>query len=268
MPQDRTVLCMKWGTLYPADYVNVLFNACRSHLSGPFRFVCLTDDARGFSPGIEARQIPDIGCTPAMWRYGAWPKISVFARDLLGLSGRALFIDMDTVICGPLDRFFDHAAPFIGIDTGENWRPRGRPGGPKALLGTGVFAFDIGAQAQILRRFQADPEAAFATCDIEQVWVQNHATSIDYWPQGWVISFKRWLRRPVGLDFFLPPRTPPTNAGMVAFHGDPRPIALLRSGSHRWDSLPHLGHGQVAWMRDYWMTNGGALPHTPKENRT
>jgi hypothetical protein len=22
--QDRVVLCMKWGTLYPADYVNVL----------------------------------------------------------------------------------------------------------------------------------------------------------------------------------------------------------------------------------------------------
>ena len=29
MADDRTVLCMKWGTLFPPDYVNVLFNACR-----------------------------------------------------------------------------------------------------------------------------------------------------------------------------------------------------------------------------------------------
>jgi hypothetical protein len=47
MSRDRVVLCMKWGTLYPADYVNVLCNASRRHLTGAFRFVCLTDDAPG-----------------------------------------------------------------------------------------------------------------------------------------------------------------------------------------------------------------------------
>lgn len=55
MTGNRTILCMKWGTLYSADYVNVLFNACRQSLSGDFRFLCLTDDATGFLPEIEAR---------------------------------------------------------------------------------------------------------------------------------------------------------------------------------------------------------------------
>lgn len=41
MTVNRTVLCMKWGKLYSADYVNVLFNACRQHLAGDFRFLCL-----------------------------------------------------------------------------------------------------------------------------------------------------------------------------------------------------------------------------------
>ncbi len=52
---DRVVICMKWGTLYSADYVNVLYNAVRAHLEGPFRFVCLTDDPRG---GFWSRRVP------------------------------------------------------------------------------------------------------------------------------------------------------------------------------------------------------------------
>lgn len=256
---DRVVLCMKWGPLYGPDYVNVLYNATRAHLTGSYRFVCLTDDPSGFVSGIESFPIPDIGCTPNMWRHGAWPKLSVFAQDLYGLTGRALFIDMDTIICGPLDRFFDDPAPLIGIDTGPGWHPGGKQGGSDAELGTGVFAFNLGQQSQILDRFRAAPEQAFESCDIEQVWVQKQATSVAYWPEGWVISFKRWLRQPIGLDLFLPPKAPPPSAGMVAFHGDPRPITLVRPGRAKWDKFPHLGHGQVAWMRDYWLRNGGRI---------
>lgn len=264
MTQDRIVMCMKWGTLYSADYVNVLYNACRRNITGAFRFICFTDDATGLLTGIENTAIPDIGCTPAMWRHGAWPKLAVFARELAGMSGRALFIDLDSVINGPLDRFFDHPFPFVAIDTGASWRPGRTPGGPDALVGTGVFAFQIGTLSQILSQFQADPEAAFRTCDIEQVWVQKTASSLAYWPAGWVISFKRWLRQPIGVDLFLPPKAPPANAGIVAFHGDPRPIALLRPGRSGWDRLPHMGRGQVAWMRDYWVGNGGTIPAEPR----
>ena len=93
-PADRVILCMKWGTLYPADYVNVLYSACRRHITGPFRFLCLTDDSTGFSPGIETRPIPDLGLTQGMWKSGAWAKLGVFQHDLYGFTGRALFIDL------------------------------------------------------------------------------------------------------------------------------------------------------------------------------
>jgi len=259
MPQNRIVICMKWGNLYTADYVNVLFNACRTQTACAFRFICLTDESKGLAPEIEVFPIPEIGCTSAMWRHGAWPKLGVFSADLFGLQGRALFIDLDTVICGGLDRFFEHPSPFVVIDTGTNWRPGRQPGGPEALAGTGVFAFDLGSQTQILTRFQSAPQIAFDECGIEQVWVQKHASSIDYWPADWVVSFKRWLRQPIGLDIFLPPKPPPKTAGMVAFHGEPRPISLIRPGRKRWDRLPHLGRGQVLWMTEYWCRNGGKL---------
>jgi hypothetical protein len=250
---------MKWGTLYPADYVNVLHSACRRNLTGAFRFVCLTDDAAGLSPGIEAFPIPELPLTAGMRQSGQWAKLAVYRADLYGLTGRALVIDLDMVICGPLDAFFERPEPFVVTDMGGDWRPR--PTG-RALQepGTCLFAFDLGQQAQILERFLEDPEAAVAGHVIEQVWVGAQADGLGYWPAGWVISFKRHLRQPIGLDLIRPPKPPPPDARVVAFHGSPRPADLLRPGAGFWDRFPHLGHGQVPWLVDYWTGNGGRLP--------
>lgn len=194
-----------------------------------------------------------------MWRHGAWPKLSVFAADLYGITGKALFIDMDTVIWGSLNRFFEYSDNLVTIDTGRNWHPGGVPGASGALVGTGVFAFQMGSQTQILDTFKADPRFAFESHKLEQVWVQNHCSSISFWPEGWVISFKRWLRQPLLLDLFSQPKSPSSEIGMVAFHGIPRPISLIDKKRMFWDRFPHLGHGVVPWMREYWTSNGGQL---------
>ena len=260
MADDRTVLCMKWGTLFPPDYVNVLFNACRAAISGQFRFVCLTDDAEGFAEGIEAMPIPDIGLSAGQWySSGVWPKLALYGAELHGLTGRALFIDLDMVVLRGLDEMFDSDAGLIGIDVGEGWRP-GRDGSRPPELGTGVFAFDIGGQAQILAAFQADMAGAMARFRNEQDYVAAHAEGLEFWPEGWVLSFKRYLRRAIGVDLFLPPLAPPDSARIIAFHGDPRPIALVPERAGFWDRFPHLGHGQVGWVRDYWLEHGGRMP--------
>ncbi|WP_283177115.1 hypothetical protein [Gemmobacter sp. 24YEA27] len=256
---ERVVLSMKWGKLYPASYVNVLYNACRRNITGDFRFVCLTDDATGLGPDIEAYPIPDLGLTQGMWKSGAWAKLGVFEHDLYGLKGRALFIDLDMVICGALDPFFDHPAPVLTTDMGEGWGRPSRANAPREA-GTCIFAFTLGAEGQIVDRFTADREKAVRDHVIEQNWVGAEASAMEYWPDGWVISFKRHLRRPVGLDLILPPKAPPASAKVLAFHGTPRPIDLLRPGNRFWDRFPHMGHGQVRWMADYWVENGGDLP--------
>lgn len=255
---SRVVLCMKWGTLFHADYVNVLFSACQRNISGNFRFVCLTDDPKGLNEGIEHFPIPDLGLAPGMWKRGAWPKLCVFAADLYGFSGRALFIDLDMVIWGNLDAFFDFPKAFVTTDMGNDWRPK--PSGlhpPEA--GTCIFAFDLGKESQILERFLADRNGAVEKHVIEQVWVGEHASSMAYWPPGWVISFKRWLRQPIGRDLLLPPAAPPSGTKVLAFHGKPRPITLIKSKYGFWDKFPHMGHGRVRWMADYWTSNGGQL---------
>ena len=87
MNSPRVVLCMKWGTLYPAEYVNVLYSACRKYIHGEFRFVCLTNEAEGIAEGVEVFPIPDIGLDEWHYYNGAWPKLGVFLSDLYGLRG-------------------------------------------------------------------------------------------------------------------------------------------------------------------------------------
>lgn len=254
MSLPRIVLCMRWGTLYPARYVNVLYNAVRAHLDGPFHFVCLTDTADGLLPQIEAHPIPDLPLRPQDWQSGAWPKLGVFADDLYGLQGRALFIDLDSVITGDLTPFFEHPGRLVLLDGGENWRP-GAKGTAPPLPATGVFAFTLGTLGHIVEAFRQDPAGHADRLKLEQAFVGEQVPDAGYWPSDWVISFKRHLRRPVGIDRILAPRAPLPGCRIVAFHGEPRPIALTWAGN--WAEFPRFGTGPVDWVAEYWQRHGG-----------
>ncbi len=245
---DRVVLCMRWGPLFPAVYVNVLHAACRRQLSGPFRFVCLTDRTEGLHSGIEALPLPDLGRQPLDFPPGVWQKLSLFQRDLFGLTGRALFIDLDTVILSSLEPFFEMPGDLIGVAAGARWTSSAA----KASLNTTIFAFDLGEQFGILKAFMADQDDAFRNFVNEQAFVEAHASSVAYWPDDWIVSYKRHLRRPVLIDRILPPKTPPSGTKIVAFHGDPRPAELVDPGPGNRDKFPHYVSGAVPWVRDYW----------------
>lgn len=259
MPLNRTVICMKWGTLYPTSYVNVLYQAVKANLTGPFRFVCLTEDAVGLHPDIDHFPIPDMNLEKSHWRKGGWAKLSVFKPDLYDLEGRALFIDLDSVIAGPLDDLFDYTDAGGGeiavIDVGDNWIKR-ISGAPR-LAGTGVFTFTIGAHPQVFDKFMADRDGMVAKYRIEQVYLENEVPkgTLSYWPADWVLSFKYHLRRPVGLGVLMRPKQALPDTRIIAFHGEPRPIDLVRRGW--WGIAPHLGRGRVPWMMDYWARHGG-----------
>ena len=110
---------MKWGSAFPASYVNVLYNAVSDNLTGEFRFICITNEPEGIHPDVEIIPIPEMGLPDEAWRSGAWPKIAVFKDGLLPNGSRVLFIDLDTMINGALDIFFERHGDFeaIGPDT-------------------------------------------------------------------------------------------------------------------------------------------------------
>lgn len=258
--QDRFIICMKYGSAYPADYVNVLYNATKKALKNPARFICLTDDANGILPEVEIFPIPETGLTGKEWyRSGVWPKVSLFDGEFHGLRGRALFIDLDMVIVNDLDAFFELEGDVIGTNANASW---GLPNQDQTApeFGSMIFSWNLGQHPEVADHFRANKEEVWAEIELEQAYVHSRLPGASFWPQGWVASFKRNLRQPVGLDLFLPPKQPDGDIKVLAFHGRPRPIDLIRGKPYFWDRFPHMGNGRVQWMADYWTANGGRMP--------
>jgi hypothetical protein len=251
---QRFVICMKYGAVYPSAYVNVLFNAVKSSMTGNFRFICLTNDGAGIDADVEVFPIPEIGLTPSEWFVGGvWPKLGLFDSHFHGLKGRALFIDLDMVVLRGLDAFFEIDKPFVGLNAGPGW---GRGGHPTEF-GSAVISYELGSLQHVAENFKQNKSKIMSLFRTEQAYAATQIKNIEFWPEGWVLSFKRSLRQPLIMDLFLHPKEPPNTAKMVAFHGTPRPRDLLPGGPSFWDRFPHLGHGPVPWMRDYWVRNGG-----------
>ena len=101
MNKDATcnVICLKWGTRYPAAYTNTLFRSVKKHLHRPFRFVCVTDDPTGLDEGIDAVPFP---ANPGYKDEKEWPgifsKLAITQDGFANLEGPTLFLDVDVVI--------------------------------------------------------------------------------------------------------------------------------------------------------------------------
>jgi len=278
MENQRVVMCMKWGPAYPAAYVNVLYSAVRKHLDKPFRFVCLTNEPEGLDEGIETFPIPDLGLPQERYNHGAWPKLAVFKPDLYGLKGTCLFIDLDTVIWNNLEPFFEAKGDFLAIGLTSTWICKPKPwivdkwkeirtsykhaksGQPvptaRSTMGTGIFRFELGRHGNIYDNFLRDKKGAFAVYGNEQEFAEHQLESWNPWEPGTILSFKMHLRRPILVDLLLPPKTPPVDVPVIAFHGNPRPIDLVHKGHSSMREAPHYWRAPVKWVRDYWLENG------------
>lgn len=142
---------MKWGTLYGAEYVNRLYAMVRHRTSGPLRFVCLTDDPQGVRDEVECLPCPPVDLPEPYCRTG-WRKLVLWAdsKDLFGLEGDWLFLDLDVVLTGPLDDFFSYR-PDERFVVMQNWT---QPG--KGIGNTSVFRFRVGCAPFLLERMLSD----------------------------------------------------------------------------------------------------------------
>jgi len=180
---------MKWGTKYGPEYVNRLYAMVRRNLSGDFKFVCLTDDGNGVRPEVTCLPIPPLNLHLAPGqRDGAWKKLTTFEQDLHGLRGPALFLDLDVVVVGSLDAFFEQPGEFLIIhDYARPWRRERITGN------SSVYRFELGAHADVLAYFRANMDKVQAEYRNEQAYlsdVLHNQGKLAYWRDGWCPSFK------------------------------------------------------------------------------
>ena len=244
---SRTIVTLKWGSLYTADYVNRLCSAVRRHLSGDFRFVCFTDDSEGIDPFVECFEIPEID-VPSPQIKGGWRKLCLF-HDNLPLSGSCLFMDLDVVITGPLDRFFEYEPDRIPII--HNWVNRLKTinGKRPAVGNSSVFRFPANQCGHIIEQYAAEKEWALSTFHPPQTYLTHCIRDrMVYWPNDWVCSFKRHCRPVFPLNFIVPPRLP-QSVSIVVFHGKPNPDEVIHG--YRKGKIHHFVH-PAPWVAQHW----------------
>lgn len=243
------IICLKWGKRYPAYYVNELYKGVAKNLNRPFRFLCVTEDSNGLLPEIEVTEFPPDPKSNMVWPH-IFMKLCILKDGFANLKGPTLFLDIDIIITGPLDKFFEfHPGKNCII---HNWLPAHKQIFRKApdIGNSSVFRFEAGSSQYIFdtymeRKFDAEKRSLFPT---EQAFLTYAMKEKYYWPADWVRSFKRHCRRIFPLNYLLPPKFC-AEASIIAFHGNPDPDQALAGFKGK---KPHHFTKPAEWIRNYW----------------
>ena len=246
------VVCLKWGTRYPAYYVNNLYHGVRKHLKRAFRFVCITDDPSGLVDGIEA--VPILPDPKTKW---PWPnifiKLAVTADGAADLVGPTLFLDIDVAITGDIDCFFDFMPGKNCII--HNWVEKRKTIFRKApnIGNSSVFRFEAGKSGYIYETFLREMDQAMdrnCYCT-EQAFLTHAMKEVYWWPEAWARSFKRHAMWSFPFNLWLEPSLPAA-CRILVFHGKPDPdealVGYKGKRIHQY-CLP------VRWLKNYWSVN-------------
>lgn len=221
----KTVVCLKWGSKYPVQYVNVLHNMVRRHSGQDFDFVCLTEDPRGLDNKIIHKPLPKINV------HGWWMKPYVFSKDL-GFQGDVLFLDLDIVIFGNIDRLWTYnAANFCIIrDFTRQMNPSWRK------FNSSVFRFPAKDYHWIWDEFEKNHKMILPKNHGDQDYLYSLLNQqARYWPDEWIQSYKWEMRDRSELGIvrgkrnFVSSRDPKVdpNCFIAVFHGEPNPHDCL-----------------------------------------
>ena len=212
-----TVLCMKWGAKYGPEYVNRLYGMVTRNLSGPFRFVCLTDDAAGVRSEALCVPIPSLPAIPQRRERG-WTKLAAFSPELAGVLGETvLYLDLDILVMGPLDPLMQLPGAFPMI---RDWYHRRRVVGNSS-----VFRFRPAEQRALFETFCSDVDAIVARIRNEQEFVSEYLEArgeLTFWPGAWCQSFRVSCLAPWPARAWTTPRRP-QDCRVLVFHGEPKP---------------------------------------------
>lgn len=188
------------------QYVKILRAAVKRNLSRDHRFVCLTDEPFDLKGAEFLRLGSDLG--------GWWNKLRLFQ---LLMNGPVLYLDLDTIITGPLDCFEGLETNFAALR--DFWRPE--------VLGSGVM-FWRGDHSDIYRKWKKAGKPILAGGDQEVLeQYRPHCDRLQQLLPGKIISMK-----PYGPGRIL--AEVPKGVSIVACHGQPKP------------------HELGGWVKDFW----------------
>ena len=239
----KRVICMKWGNKYGAEYVNRLYAMLGRTITGDFELVCFTDSSVGIRDEVNLRPLPELDLPCGLPERG-WNKLAAMNKDLGGLQGPVLFLDLDVVITGNIDPLFTRAGRFLIIRDTKFRRKR--------VGNSSVFRFTIGEFADVLDHFVKNFDWVRTNFRNEQAylsWAIDQRGALSFWPKEWCISFKYDCVKPWPMSYFFPPSLP-NDARIVIFHGHPLPDEAVNGVTHNW----YRPIRRTRWISKYWQS--------------
>ena len=250
--QAVNVVCMKWGDRYPAVFVNRLYGMVKRNTTWNVRFVCFTDDASSIREDVECQPLPKVEYDPALGKY--WPKLGLMQKDLGGLSGMTLFLDLDLVILSNIDELFTHPGRFLII---REWKDP-----EKGYGNSSVVRYFIGVESAVLDRFHATPPRVIIEkyASKEQNFLTKAVDEVAFWPPDWMPPFNLDCLPANRLARFFAKPQKPCGGKILVFYGSITPSSALR-GEH--EPKKRVGTGRsfrptlrrfrpANWIADYW----------------
>ena len=223
VPKDAKnyVLCIKHGKKYGPEFVNRLYKMVSRHLTIDFEFVCLTDDKTNLNENIKTYDLP-------FGLEGWWCKPYMFNKDL-PLNGQILYLDLDVVIAGNIDKLFTYRPGDWCIirDFTRSMRPDWKK------YNSSVIRFNSGQLDHIWTRFKIHQKHLQRKHFGDQDYIYEVDKSGVYWPDEWIKSWKWEIRKsrefaPGGVKGnrklrYVENVVPPKDCCITVFHGDPNP---------------------------------------------
>lgn len=180
-----TVACVwvRGHVPFTAEYVVRLEAMVRRFIDRDFTFVCLTDKPSMVPDGIQTIRVPSPGELK-----GWWSKLQLFSPSN-GLTGRVLYLDLDTLVVAPLQPIIDYPATFALIP--HSGRFEGTPGRAVVkVFNSSVMVWDAG-----------EPATSSATTDLFRRWTPDVAKRL-HGDQDWIGEQARSYARPMPLAWF------------------------------------------------------------------
>ena len=185
---------------------------------------------------------PPLDLPPGIPERG-WMKLTSFTADLHGLRGTALFLDVDVVVVGSLDEFFEYPGDFLIIhDYKRPWRVTGN---------SSVYRYQFGAHPDVLDYFRQHFAQIRQNFRNEQSYLSDvlyRQGKLQYWPAAWCPSFKYHCIPRWPTNYWNEPFIPP-GAKVVIFHGECNPPDALAGRRNRRFRFIQ----PAAWVAEHWV---------------
>jgi hypothetical protein len=239
----QTIVCMRWGDRFAVDYVNRLYRGVMRNVARPTRFIAFTDDFSGLDSGVEPRAIPAIRLPAAGLGGSPWRKLALWSKDI-GLEGDFLFLDLDVVVVGGLDVFFDHEPGKLAIIRDWSARDSGN---------SSAMRVPAGAAPHLVERFEKDPLGKRRRYSNEQAYLcAESELPLTFWPEDWAPGFKAMMLPRFPRNLFRSVELPPA-ARLVVFTGHPRPHEAQAGKwpARGWKRI-YKRVRPVTWLDEHW----------------